>query len=179
MFSNSISFEFLLCWNNNSVISLISSSPFNFNTAAKQCRPEEFRCNNGQCISKSFVCDKDDDCTDGSDETTCPEPTCSPSSFQCNNSACVPLNWKCDGDSDCLDGSDEWPVNCQGRETEKKQSRCAAHEFECMNGECIHSGWKCDGAPDCSDKSDELNCSKSELYLIPLSVIIFFVCGVF
>ncbi|XP_015227134.1 PREDICTED: low-density lipoprotein receptor-like [Cyprinodon variegatus] len=130
------------------------------NCTAKQCRPEEFRCNNGQCISKSFVCDKDDDCTDGSDETTCPEPTCSPSSFQCNNSACVPLNWKCDGDSDCLDGSDEWPVNCQGRETEKKQSRCAAHEFECMNGECIHSGWKCDGAPDCSDKSDELNCSR-------------------
>lgn len=131
------------------------------NCTAKECKAEEFRCANGQCISKTFLCDKDNDCSDGSDEVACPKPTCSPRSFQCNNSICVPLKWKCDGDRDCVDGSDEWPVNCEGMQTEKKQSQCRIHEFECTNGNCIPIRWQCDGSPDCLDESDELNCNKT------------------
>uniref|UniRef100_A0A3P9PJ83 Low-density lipoprotein receptor-like n=1 Tax=Poecilia reticulata TaxID=8081 RepID=A0A3P9PJ83_POERE len=126
----------------------------------KECKSGEFRCTNGQCISKAYVCDKDKDCSDGSDEEDCPKPTCHPRSFQCNNSICVPMLWKCDGDRDCLDGSDEWPENCEGRQPLKKPSRCGAHDFECTNGECIHRTWRCDGTPDCSDQSDEFNCSQ-------------------
>uniref|UniRef100_A0A3B5M3A2 Low density lipoprotein receptor b n=1 Tax=Xiphophorus couchianus TaxID=32473 RepID=A0A3B5M3A2_9TELE len=138
----------------------LTYSPFPcFNTAAKECKTDEFRCTNGQCISKAYVCDKDKDCSDGSDEVDCPKPTCHPRTFQCNNSICVPLLWKCDGDRDCLDGSDEWPENCEGKQTLKKPSQCGAHDFECSNGECIHRAWRCDGTPDCSDQSDEFNCS--------------------
>uniref|UniRef100_A0A3Q2V273 Low-density lipoprotein receptor-like n=1 Tax=Haplochromis burtoni TaxID=8153 RepID=A0A3Q2V273_HAPBU len=125
-----------------------------FTTAAKQCDDREFRCANGQCISKSFVCDSDNDCSDGSDEASCPKPTCNSRSFQCNNSMCVPAIWRCDGDRDCSDGSDEWPQNCEGRKPEKT---CRPHEFQCANGDCIHGNWKCDGGFDCLDRSDEAN----------------------
>lgn len=139
--------------------SLISFSLSCLTTAAKQCQGGEFRCANGQCISTSFVCDGDNDCSDGSDEASCPKPTCNSRSFQCNNSLCVPALWRCDGDRDCPDGSDEWPENCGGRETEKK-SQCSTREFQCASGECIHGSWRCDGSFDCQDHSDEFNCSE-------------------
>ena len=34
----------------------------------QSCKPDEFRCNNGQCILMSQKCDFRKDCTDGSDE---------------------------------------------------------------------------------------------------------------
>ncbi|XP_060066889.1 suppressor of tumorigenicity 14 protein homolog [Ylistrum balloti] len=49
------------------------------------CSPTQFTCSNGKCISQSAVCDKHDDCTDGSDEnlcgnsTTCGRPAITPS----------------------------------------------------------------------------------------------------
>ena len=33
-----------------------------------KCRDGEFKCKNGLCIRKSFVCDGEVDCSDGSDE---------------------------------------------------------------------------------------------------------------
>lgn len=141
------------------MFSLIPTSP-----AAKECKDNEFRCANGQCVSTSFVCDKDDDCSDGSDEASCPKPTCSSWSFQCNNLVCVPAGWRCDGDSDCADGSDEWPENCDGHQN-KPSTRCSSHEFQCTDGECIHSSWRCDGGTDCKDHSDELNCSELSLFI--------------
>ena len=32
------------------------------------CSANQFTCANGKCISRSFICDTDDDCTDKSDE---------------------------------------------------------------------------------------------------------------
>ncbi|CAB1344485.1 unnamed protein product [Coregonus sp. 'balchen'] len=128
--------------------------------SAKNCTADEFRCSNGQCISVSFVCDKDNDCSDNSDETSCPTVTCSPNAFQCNNSVCVPRLWACDGDADCADGSDEWPQNCAGRDTKPTTKPCGPHEFHCGSGECIHRSWRCDGGKDCQDNSDETNCSR-------------------
>uniref|UniRef100_A0A4W5P137 Low density lipoprotein receptor b n=1 Tax=Hucho hucho TaxID=62062 RepID=A0A4W5P137_9TELE len=124
------------------------------------CTNDEFRCSNGQCIAVSFVCDKDNDCSDGSDETSCPTATCGPNAFQCNNTVCVPRLWACDGDTDCADGSDEWPQNCGGRDTKPTTKPCGPHEFHCGSGECIHRSWRCDGGKDCQDNSDETNCSR-------------------
>lgn len=124
--------------------------------ALTNCTADEFRCTSGDCISKSFVCDEDADCTDSSDEVSCPKPKCTAGSFQCNNSKCVPQLWACDGDADCADGSDEWKENCH-HVTPKP---CNPQEFQCTNGECIHAMWRCDRGLDCSDHSDEANCSK-------------------
>uniref|UniRef100_A0A674DLS5 Low-density lipoprotein receptor-like n=1 Tax=Salmo trutta TaxID=8032 RepID=A0A674DLS5_SALTR len=136
------------------------SLPPSLPPAAKNCTDDEFHCSNGQCIAVSFVCDKDKDCSDGSDETSCPTATCGPNAFQCNNTVCVPRLWACDGDADCADGSDEWPQNCGGRDTKPTTKPCGPHEFHCGSGECIHRSWSCDGGKDCQDNSDETNCSR-------------------
>lgn len=126
--------------------------------AVKQCKDTEFRCANGQCIIRSYLCDGDNDCLDGSDETSCPTAACGSRTFRCNNTACVQATLRCDGDADCADGSDEWPETC-GTETKNKRT-CHGDQFQCANGECISSMWRCDGDDDCQDNSDEANCSK-------------------
>jgi hypothetical protein len=35
------------------------------------CEPNEFRCDNKRCVLKTWRCDSDDDCGDGSDESSC------------------------------------------------------------------------------------------------------------
>jgi len=39
------------------------------------CRPNQFQCDNRRCIPLGWVCDRDNDCGDGSDEVDCGTPT--------------------------------------------------------------------------------------------------------
>ena len=57
----------LLFWVHSVQLSAIDFS----NTAEKTCLDHRFNCTNGRCVWKSFVCDFDDDCGDGSDEVGC------------------------------------------------------------------------------------------------------------
>jgi hypothetical protein len=70
------------------------------------CPKGQFKCNNGTCIMKEWLCDGDVDCPLGEDEENC--GTCLPSQFQCDNFECVAQEQMCNGVSDCSDGSDEF-----------------------------------------------------------------------
>lgn len=119
------------------------------------CNPDqEFRCNNGQCIDKSLVCDGVVDCGDTSDETqsVCHDLDCPRYSFRCGYGACVDGAAKCDGRWDCADKSDESTIICPYFSS---QEVCKRSEFQCFSSQCIDSGLLCDGNRDCNDGSDE------------------------
>lgn len=62
-----------------------------FIPAFHSCSPNEFRCANGRCIFKSWKCDHENDCKDGSDEKDCTYPPCAPGEFTCANHRCIPM----------------------------------------------------------------------------------------
>ncbi|KAK2193431.1 hypothetical protein NP493_13g11016 [Ridgeia piscesae] len=130
------------------------------------CSAHEFRCKSGRCVPQSAICDTDNDCHDGSDETfelcaSRPPNGCHADEFSCGvGGGCIPAKWKCDKHEDCEDGSDE--AGCP-------KVTCPPSFFRCDNGRCIWPKWKCDGDNDCGDNSDEsaaLNCRKETLDLI-------------
>lgn len=111
----------------------------------------EFKCpNQNLCINNRYICDGDNDCTDGADEANC---LCASHEFKCDDGRCVALRWRCDGWPDCFDGSDESVELCS-------TIPCGQHSFRCDNKRCIQKSSICDGKFDCGndDKSDERNC---------------------
>lgn len=130
------------------------------------CPPQKFKCNNDKCIPAVWVCDKDDDCGDNSDEDSetanCNLRTCSGDHFRCNSGRCIPNTWQCDGDPDCPEQEDE-PTSCNLPQFHT----CEPTYFKCKNNKCIPGRWHCDFENDCGDDSDEVdcrprNCSESE-----------------
>lgn len=118
------------------------------------CATNFFKCGNGRCIPRQWVCDIDNDCGDNSDETEkeCGRKPCEAPAWQCANGHCIAPGWRCDYDNDCGDNSDE--EDCHPTE-------CPANTYRCKNGRCIHPNWVCDMEDDCRDGSDEQNCTTS------------------
>lgn len=70
------------------------------------CKRNEFKCQNGRCVSVNLICNQVNDCYDNSDENYC----CS--GFLCDNERCIKKEERCDTLNQCGDWSDE--KHCAG-----------------------------------------------------------------
>ena len=119
------------------------------------CFSNYFKCKNGNCVPKTWVCDGDDECKDNSDEDkeVCGIKTCHDFQFRCDNEKCIPKNYLCDSLNDCGDSSDE--RNCT--------ISCETNQHRCKNSsKCINHYAICDGLNDCPEGDDEENCGCSK-----------------
>ncbi|XP_048001083.1 putative vitellogenin receptor [Leguminivora glycinivorella] len=117
------------------------------------CEFDQFQCRNSKiCLEREQVCDKHQDCPDGSDEgPLCHTLRCLDTEFMCTSGNCILGGWRCDGDADCTDGSDE--VDCANR-------TCNVGSYQCRSGQCVEIQRRCDGQNDCFDGSDEERCQE-------------------
>lgn len=105
-----------------------SSSPSAANeesNAISYCRPDQFRCDNRQCINQSLVCNHETDCMDRSDERDC--VYCIDDQFACISKdsnrtvKCIERRYVCDDVEDCDDGDDESERRCLTASRQQEQ----------------------------------------------------------
>ncbi|KAI5749992.1 hypothetical protein M8J76_011982 [Diaphorina citri] len=141
-----------------------------------ECLLHEFRCDDGTCIPKRWMCDNVRDCPRATDEMNC--ALCTKSEFRCMaDRKCVSMAKRCDGSPDCSDGSDEFNCKVSAHHVPNAQldqegsaasvsleahsphmSPCPPSELRCIDGRCIGLHQICNGVHDCSDGSDETGC---------------------
>ncbi|XP_024084029.1 G-protein coupled receptor GRL101-like isoform X2 [Cimex lectularius] len=88
------------------------------------CGPDEFRCQNGQCVDKKQRCfnsgNPREGCADLSHLIKCENVTCTPGQFKCKNGPCLNESLLCNKVIDC---KDSW----------EDESNCT---FHCSNSNC-------------------------------------------
>lgn len=108
-------------------------------------REGEWVCGDGTRESTDYVCDGDNDCLDGSDESA--RACAAYPRFICRDGERIDARFACNDVEDCYDGFDE------------TEALCRQKYFVCRNGELVPPSFVCDEPPaDCSDGSDEQGC---------------------
>ncbi len=130
-----------------------------------ECSYNKFRCSNGECIWRAWVCDSDSDCPDGGDEdnTLCADTkNCNHEQYKCETSGeCIDYHLVCNGHNDCVDASDE--RGCDDPAW-NKADKCGPNHYTCDSGDTCHEASTiCDGHYDCIDGSDELSCGHGNM----------------
>lgn len=88
----------------------------------KICHVGQFRCSNGQCIPREYVCDGTVDCSN--DEENCLKS--------------IPSNMEQSYNISC-------GINQEDCEKSTKRMKCDQNQFQCSNGQCIDSLGLCNG----------------------------------
>ncbi|XP_066927179.1 uncharacterized protein [Clytia hemisphaerica] len=152
--------------------SILNHQGFNatFQTLFTICKRNEFKCQNGRCVSVNLICNQVNDCYDNSDENYC----CA--GFLCDNERCIKKEERCDTLNQCGDWSDEKhctdgrPITTRRLTTPTTTTLppitalvtktyyppCPYGEFTCENKQCIDASLRCNGHKDCHDGSDEI-----------------------
>jgi len=122
----------------------------------------QFECHGqiGRCISKSYVCDGENDCQNNYDEENCPAFTCPTNQFiYALDQLCLNQSRVCDGTYDCPSFTDE--QNCRFSPSART---CRPTEFQCTSSplNCIPRTWLCDGHADCPNGLDPTSCPASQ-----------------
>ncbi|KII74399.1 Low-density lipoprotein receptor-related protein 2 [Thelohanellus kitauei] len=120
------------------------------------CGNSQFKCGNERCISIGKMCNKVDDCGDGTDEFFY---ECSNIQHKCEKGGCIDTFKVCDEVYDCPGMEDERGcvfLLIQGMFLEFNISKLSC-AMKC-DGHCIHIDKMCDHITDCRDAVDELLC---------------------
>lgn len=141
-----------------------------------ECLIHEFRCEDGTCIPKRWICDNVRDCPRATDEANC--AACTKNEFRCMaDRKCISSVKRCDGRADCGDASDELNCKVSAHHMPAAQldqegsaasvsleahsphmSPCPPGELRCVDGRCIGLQQICNNVHDCSDGADEAGC---------------------
>ena len=139
------------------------------------CKPNEFMCNNGQCIPSHWKCDGHNDCIDYSDEDNCIQI--------CNEQGLVlkfsPKKYfsKKFWQKNINSVKNNFPKKLLSTKNISwgKKFKTNYQEFQCPDGICIPKSFLCDGQHDCFGGIDELNCTGS-LKIFQIFVVIYILC---
>ncbi|XP_040568074.1 low-density lipoprotein receptor-related protein 8 isoform X1 [Lepeophtheirus salmonis] len=136
-----------------------SSGNFSDENIIVKCKDTEFQClSRNHCIHRTWLCDKDTDCPDGSDESVQQCGTrnkCRTDQFKCVNGDCIPGHLQCSGAPECIDNSDE--ENCNFANGESSLGCDADKEFDCVGDGrmCVPLEQVCDKMNNCGNWADE------------------------
>ncbi|XP_066277461.1 G-protein coupled receptor GRL101-like [Branchiostoma lanceolatum] len=104
------------------------------------CAQFSFECDSRgktECVSLSFFCDFNLQCSNRRDELHCVYPPCEDNEKRCGSEQCVLKSQVCDGVHQCSDSSDE--LRCD----------FCPKGFQCFDGSCLNIERYCDGQIDC------------------------------